>query len=122
GRIEARFAADPKLGALGGRDHVYMGGTIQPTVQVETIGKIQWFGRAIGNHSQDSTGYREVDCLKGCNMAFRTDLRPRFDERFLGDAYQNEVSLCLAVKHKGMRIMYDPEIRVNHFLGARQYG
>lgn len=121
-RIESRFAADARLGALGGRDHVHVEGVPQPTTRVTTVGRLQWFGRTLGNHSQDAAGMREVDSLKGCNMSVRTSLRPRFDERLLGDAYQNEVALCLAIKHRGMKVVFDPEIRVNHFLGARSYG
>ena len=121
-RIEARFLADPRLGALGGRDHVHIDGVLQPTMRVDIVGKLRWFGRTIGNHSQDSVGFRETDCLKGVNLSARTSLKPRFDERLRGDAVQNEVALCLAIRNQGMRIMYDPEIRVNHFLGARQYG
>ena len=121
-RIESRFIRQAALGGLGGRDHVHFGGVAAPTRRVDVVGKIQWFGRTIGNHAQESVGAREVDCLKGCNMAFRTDLPLRFDERLRGDAYQNEVGICLAVKAAGRKLMYDPEIRVNHFMGARQYG
>ncbi|HET9480225.1 MAG TPA: glycosyltransferase, partial [Candidatus Polarisedimenticolia bacterium] len=121
-RIEQRFEDDPDLGALGGRDHVHLGGALQPTRHVTRVGEIQWFGRSIGNHAQDSVGFREVDCLKGCNMSIRTRLRPRFDERLLGDAYQNEIAVCLAIRAAGMRIKYDPEIRINHFIGARTFG
>ena len=121
-RIESRFQADPGLGALGGRDHVHVDGVLQPTMMVTTVGKLHWYGRTRGNHSQDSIGFRETDCLKGVNLSVRTALQQRFDERFRGDAAQNEVAFCLAIRNKGMKIMYDPEIRVNHFLGARQYG
>jgi len=121
-RIEARFLEARSIGGVGGRDHVHFGGIPAPTKTVDVVGRIQWFGRSIGNHSQNATGYREVDCLKGCNMAFRTDTGLRFDERLRGDAYQNEVGVCLRIKMSGRKIMYDPEIRVNHFIGARQFG
>jgi len=121
-RIEARFLEDPAVGAVGGRDFVHFGGVPAPTRKVDVVGKIQWFGRSIGNHSNDSAGYREVDCLKGCNMAFRKDVDLRCDERLRGDAYQYEVGVCLRIKAKGRKIMFDPEIRVNHFLAERKFG
>jgi len=121
-RIERRFTEDPSLGAVGGRDHVHWAGVPQSTRPVTRVGIVQWFGRTIGNHSQDAVGAREVDCLKGCNMALRTDLPIRFDERLRGDAYHMEVAICLAVKSARRRILFDPEIQVNHYLGPRPEG
>jgi hypothetical protein len=63
-----------------------------------------------------------VDVLKGCNMAYRTGLGITFDERLRGDAYQNEVGLCLGIRGGSARLLYDPAIRINHFLGERQFG
>lgn len=121
-RIERRFAQEPSLGAVGGRDHVHVDGVPQATRAVSRVGIIQWFGRTIGNHSHDAVGARNVDILKGCNMALRTDQPIRFDERLRGDAYHMEVGICLAVKRAGFGILFDPEIRVNHYLGPRQPG
>ncbi len=121
-RIEARFLEDPDVGGVGGRDYVHIGGVRAPTHPVDIVGKIQWFGRSIGNHSQDSSGYREVDHLKGCNMSFRSACCLRADERLRGDAYQYEIGICLGIKARGKKIMFDPEIRVNHYLGARSFG
>jgi hypothetical protein len=121
-RIERRFAEDPSLGGVGGRDHVHVDGVPQATHPVRRVGIVQWFGRTIGNHSQDAAGARAVDCLKGCNMAFRTQVGVRFDERMRGDAYHMEVGVCLAVKRAGYGILFDPEIQVNHFLGPRPPG
>jgi glycosyltransferase involved in cell wall biosynthesis len=121
-RIEKHFEQDASLGAVGGRDYVHWNGVRQATRAVTRVGIVQWFGRTIGNHSQDAVGAREVDCLKGCNMALRTDLPIRFDERLRGDAYHMEVAICLAVKRANRRILFDPQIRVNHFPGARPEG
>lgn len=121
-RIEARFLEDPGVAGVGGRDHVHIDGVPVPTHEVDVVGRIQWFGRSIGNHSQDASGYREVDHLKGCNMSFRSACRLRADERLRGDAYQYEVGICLGIKSRGKKIMFDPEIRVNHYLGTRRFG
>ena len=46
-RIERHFAADPRLGGVGGRDwlHPPSGEPDQ-----ETVGKVRWYGRTVGNH------------------------------------------------------------------------
>ena len=121
-RIEARFLEDPELDGVGGRDIVHIGGVPQPTRHVTTIGRISWYGRSTGNHAQESSSPRRVDVLKGCNMAYRTGLGITFDERLRGDAYQNEVGLCLGIRGGSARLLYDPAIRINHFLGIRQFG
>ncbi len=121
-RIEARFEEDPALDGVGGRDIVHIGGVLQPTRRVTRIGRISWYGRSTGNHAQESASPRHVDVLKGCNMAYRTSLGITFDERLRGDAYQNEVGLCLGIRKGGARLLYDPAILINHFIGTRQFG
>src|ERR1700754_469447 len=48
-RIEAHFAADPKLGALGGRDWVHEKGGVLNGSR-ERVGKLTRSGKLIGNH------------------------------------------------------------------------
>ena len=69
-RIEAHFLADDSVGGLGGRDIMYEGNQLVEG-EKEIVGKIQWFGRMIGNHHIGIGKPREVDILKGVNMSFR---------------------------------------------------
>ena len=64
------FQADSQLGGLGGRDRCFDGESFDETKE-SNVGKLQWFGRAIGNHHRGFGGIREVDLLKGANMSFR---------------------------------------------------
>jgi GT2 family glycosyltransferase len=112
------FERQPGVVGVGGRDD-------QPNVTGEKpdVGRLQWFGRVIGNHHLGAGPARDVDVLKGVNCAFRLEpLRAiRFDERLRGSGAQVhwELSLCLALRRAGWRLVYDPAIRVRHLVGQR---
>ena len=119
-RIEQHFESDPGLAGLGGRDflrdgHVYRDSAV--------VGKIQWFGRHIGNHHQGVGPARYVDVLKGANMSYRMSAigALRFDTRLLGAGAQvhNDMSFSLRLRRSGLRILYDPEVAVEHFSAER---
>jgi GT2 family glycosyltransferase len=117
-RIEAHFEADPKLGGIGGRDW-------HPHERWEdpVVGKIQWFGRTIGNHHVGVGPAREVDLLKGANCAYRTAPLKEigFDTRLRGRGAQVhwELSLAFAMKKRGWKLVYDPSISLDHHVGVR---
>jgi len=121
-RIEQHFMDDPAVVAVGGKDWLYENGVLQ-TGECETVGQLQWFGRAILNHSQSSVPAGEVGLLKGVNMSFRKAALGVlvFDERLLGQGAQvhYEMSFCLTLKRAGWKVIYDPGILVNHFRAQR---
>jgi GT2 family glycosyltransferase len=119
GKMESVFANRPDVAGVGGRD-------VQEGVAATAteVGRVQWFGRVIGNHHTGMGAAREVDVLKGANCAFRMgQLRELgFDERLRGSGAQVhwEMSLCLQLRRAGWKLIYDPAIRVLHHVGARQ--
>ncbi len=117
------FEDDPALGGLGGRDRCFDGATFDDR-QAAQVGKLQWFGRAIGNHHLGYGSLREVDLLKGANMSFRCEAlaNARCDPRLRGKGAQasEDISLALAVKRDGWKIAYDPAAVVHHHQGARE--
>lgn len=121
-RIETHFITDERVGGVGGRDWLYSGSKLQAGSR-KTVGKIQWFGRVIGNHHLGTGQPREVDVLKGANMSYRMtaveDLR--FDDRLRGQGAQvhNDLNFSIAVKHKGWKLIYDPAVAVDHYPGER---
>lgn len=121
-RIEAHFMADAGIGGVGGRDWVYSGGELE-LGSFALVGKIRWYGRAIGHHHLGVGDAREVDTLKGANCAFRTlALRPLgFDTRLRGHGAQvcNDMGISLAIKRAGWRLIYDPAVAVDHFPAKR---
>jgi GT2 family glycosyltransferase len=117
------FIADPCLGGLGGRDRCFDGRSFDEARE-PIVGKLQWFGRAIGNHHRGFGSIREVDLLKGANMSFRSAAlrNARCDERLRGKGAQpsEDISLTLAVKRAGWKIAYDPQAVVDHYQGIRE--
>jgi cellulose synthase/poly-beta-1,6-N-acetylglucosamine synthase-like glycosyltransferase len=121
-RIESNFQADPRVGGVGGRDRLYLG-TQLVAGAAPVVGKLQWFGRMVGNHHIGVGSAREVDLLKGVNMSFRSSALAglRCDERLKGTGAQVhfELALCLAVKQRGWKLIYDPAICVDHYPAQR---
>lgn len=121
-KIESYYLADDQVGGVGGRDWVYHGTRLEDGSQA-VVGKLQWFGRLIGNHHIGIGEGREVDVLKGVNMSFRrkaiADLR--FDQRMRGTGAQVnfEVVFSLTLRQKGWKLIYDSQIAVDHFPAQR---
>jgi len=129
-KINAHFLRQSALGGVGGRDWIYEGGNSShishPAKNLDknlTVGKLQWFGRVIGNHHLGYGAAREVDVLKGVNMSFRTLAigKLRFDQRMRGTGAQVhfEMAFTLALKRAGWQIIYDPNIAVDHYPAVR---
>ncbi len=121
--VGAMKSSDRVAGA-GGRDLVHdENGVVAGKELNRRVGQLQWFGRAIGNHHLGAGMAREVDFLKGVNCAYRTNLlRDRgFDSRLRGGGAQVhwELSLGLALRRAGWKLVYDPAILVDHYPAPR---
>jgi cellulose synthase/poly-beta-1,6-N-acetylglucosamine synthase-like glycosyltransferase len=121
-KINAHFLSDSCIGGVGGRDWVHQGGKLEDDSR-ELVGKLQWFGRMIGNHHLGVGTAREVDVLKGVNMSFRHAAiqQLRFDERLRGTGAQVhcDMAFSLAVKRAGWKLIYDPQVAVDHYPAQR---
>lgn len=121
-RIAAYFVSDSRLGGLGGRDWIHHGSKLEDESR-PIVGQLQWFGRVIGNHHLGVGEPREVDILKGVNMSFRTQAirQLRFDERMRGTGAQVhfEMAFTLTLKRAGWKIIYDPNVAVDHYPAQR---
>jgi glycosyltransferase involved in cell wall biosynthesis len=126
-RIEAHFVADEQVGGVGGRDWLYLGTELQDATShpgaSNVVGRLRWFGNLIGNHHIGEGEPREVDVLKGVNSSYRRILLKeiRFDEQLRGSGAQVhwELSLGLQCKEAGWKLIYDPAVAVDHYLGQR---
>ncbi len=121
-RIEAHFLLDECVGGVGGRDWVYNGTQLEDGAK-EVVGRVQWFGRVIGNHHLGVGEPREVDVLKGANMSYRRTAITtiRFDQRLRGTGAQvyNDMAFSLALRRAGWKLIYDPAVAVDHYPAQR---
>jgi cellulose synthase/poly-beta-1,6-N-acetylglucosamine synthase-like glycosyltransferase len=121
-KITAHFQNDGCIGGVGGRDWVHRGEKIEDS-SCSIVGRLQWFGRVIGNHHLGVGGPREVDVLKGVNMSFRTQAigKLQFDQRMRGTGAQVhfEMAFTFALQRSGWKIIYDPSVAVDHYPAQR---
>jgi len=122
-RIIPYFAIDPTLGGLGGKDRIHDGTSFDERA-AHDVGRIQWFGRVVPNHHLGFGASRTVDFIKGANMSFRATAFQdiRFDERLRGTGAQpyEDLVFSSAIRRAGWKLVYDPRIVVDHFLGKRE--
>jgi cellulose synthase/poly-beta-1,6-N-acetylglucosamine synthase-like glycosyltransferase len=122
-RMEAYFLADSSIGGVGGRDWQYWGDQLKELETRKVFGRLQWFGRVIGNHHLAVGEPQEVDVLKGVNMSYRRKAIAglRFDERMRGSGAQVhfELSFTLALRRTGWKLIFDPLVAVNHYPAQR---
>jgi cellulose synthase/poly-beta-1,6-N-acetylglucosamine synthase-like glycosyltransferase len=134
-RIVKTFECDDRVAAVGGRDVIDDGGRIMEPARRRGlwalkgepgVGRIQWFGRMLGNHHIGVGAPRDVDVLKGANMSFRREavLAHGVDDRLRGEGAQEhwELSICLPLRRRGLRVVYDPNISVLHYPAPRHRG
>jgi len=120
--IESHFKADSSVGGVGGRDWMYVNGELHDGKQ-ETVGKVQWFGRTVGNHHLGVGQPRQVEILKGANMSYRRSAigNLRFDSRLLGSGAEvhNDRGFSLNIRKAGWKLIYDPAVSIDHHHGQR---
>jgi len=124
-KIESWFQADSRAGGVGGRDTVHQNGrALQDNAKL--VGRIQFFGRIVGNHHLGFGPARKVHFLKGANMSYRRAAiaQSTFDRRLRGGGAQvsNDLAFSLAMFSRGWNLIYDPEVQVDHFPAPRTNG
>lgn len=112
-KMRVRYV-DPSVVGVGGRDIVNNNGVVDDR-ETRVVGRLSWFGRLTGNHHLRTTGARDVQFLKGCNMSFRRSVLAPVDELLKGVVpYGFEVDMGLTAIGHG-RVIYDPDLAVEHF-------
>ncbi len=119
-RIAAHFD-DPAVGGVGGRDVVAT--DFSPPDGCLVVGRVGKWGKVHGNHHRGAGPARDVDILKGANMAFRRAALavPR---GLIGSGAEphNDAAMSLHARSLGWRVVYDPQVVVDHFPAARVEG
>jgi cellulose synthase/poly-beta-1,6-N-acetylglucosamine synthase-like glycosyltransferase len=135
-RLLIKFSTDPRIAAVGGRDVIHRPGVgiygANPVtgwrrlLGPPPVGRVQWWGRMTGNHHRADARACDTDVLKGVNMAFRRSevIEQGFDDRLEGEGavIHHELSICLPLRKRGLRVVYDPAILVAHYPAPRGPG
>ena len=105
----------PDVGAVGGRDMILDGAADSSSVG-QPVGIVTRTGQPLGNHHREGVGIRDVDFLKGVNLSVRRHLW-HVDLKLLGNGHQShwELGTCLRIRRLGWRILYDPQLLVDHY-------
>jgi hypothetical protein len=111
-RIVSHFE-EPAVGGVGGRD--FIAGQEGPLTT--GVGQFSPFGKLVGNHHLGTGPPRDVEVLKGVNMAFRAAALALPAPGVLrgdGAEVDFEVLTCAWARQQGWRLVYDPAILVDH--------
>jgi hypothetical protein len=110
------------VGAVGGpADNFDADGKPFPTRSVEPVGRVTWFGRMHGNMFDHPPQWRrqrptrEVDHLVGYNMSLRRAAFDRFDPQLRPYWQSFELDVCLQVRRRGYRVLFDFANVVRHY-------
>jgi GT2 family glycosyltransferase len=114
------YYEDETIGGVGGRDFIHLNDKQIWKGQADRIGEVTWFGRVHGNHHLSYPEVVDVDLLKGVNMSFRRQLLRPLDSRMArGGQWHWELDASFQVQRAGKRLIFDPNICVDHFPGPR---
>jgi glycosyltransferase involved in cell wall biosynthesis len=118
-RIMSLYSA-PDIGAVGGRDVIHDDPTVDNGPTSQPVGIVTRTGRPLGNHHHEGSAVRDVEFLKGVNLSLRRSLW-HVDPGLLGDGNQShwELGTCLRIRRLGWRVLYDPQLLVDHYADAR---
>jgi GT2 family glycosyltransferase len=108
--------ADPRCGAVGGK-------LVWPDGRLQEAGAIVWqdgtavgYGRGSDPTAPEFSYRREVDYCSGALLLVRRELFAElggFDDRF-APAYYEDADLCLEIRRRGHRVLYEPRARALH--------
>ena len=117
---------EPGVGAVGGRDRVFHDGVPTDEGDRSDVGTLTWYGRFVALHHRGAGEARDVHHLKGVNMSFDRSKCPdiRVDTSLQGKGAEvhEDASVSLQVLRRGLRVIYDPAVRVDHFEASRDDG
>lgn len=121
------FYSDQKIGAVGGSANIVSPDFAPfPRRNNGPIGKLTWYGRVYGNMYDHPSEWiirepMEVDHLVGYNLSFRRCAVDRFENGLKPYWQMFELDICLQVKARGYRVVFDFANVVNHYLTNAVY-
>jgi len=111
---------DGSVGAVGGPyDNLYPDDSPFPKQTHQPVGKLTWYGKLFGNMFDQDPTWRQlpvlaVDHLIGANLSLRRGAFDEYDPRLKPYWQMNELDICLQVKSRGYRVLFDFNNIVKH--------
>ena len=118
---------DPEVGAVGGPyDNFGQDGVAFPKREVEPIGTLSWYGRPTGNMYDHVPGWEsrapeEIVHVVGNNMSVRRIAFGRMEEGLRPYWQAFEMDVCLQVKARGYKVLFDFQNKVQHHPTSAAY-
>lgn len=113
----ARLDAEADLGAVGGRIILLDGSLQEAGSIIWNDGSCEGYGRGQDPWAPEFQFRRDVDYCSGAFLMLPRslfELLGRFDAAF-EPAYYEETDLCMRIRQAGLRIGYEPKVRLSHF-------
>ena len=107
------FYSDPKIGAVGGAANNYNpDGSPFPKRKIQPIGLLTWHGKSYGNMYDQVEEWIsrlpiDVDHLVGYNFSIRRSAFDWFESALKRYWQMFELDVCLQVKKRGYRVVFD---------------
>lgn len=120
-KLAAHFEGDNRIGGVAGPAINVVDGRPQPA-RARHRNRLIWPGLILDQSTRHTDRAVGVDHFRGANMSLLIQpLRDAggFDRRLLGDCFRFELDACLVVKAAGYRLLYDPEVEVDHHEAVR---
>ena len=115
------FYSDPTIGAVGGGANNYnRDGSPFPKRKIQPIGHLTWYGKSYGNMYDQveewiSRPPIDVAHLVGYNFSVRRCAFDRFESGLKRYWQMFELDVCLQVKSRGYRVVFDFANVVEHY-------
>ncbi len=122
--LARHYERDARIGGVGGPAFPVVDS--RPVVRrARHRNRVLFPGLVLDQSTRPTQRRVRVDHFRGANMSLRADaLRQAggFDTRLLGDCFRFELDVCLGVSAQGYRLIYDPDVEVDHHEAPRNFG
>ncbi|MDA0667701.1 MAG: glycosyltransferase [Planctomycetota bacterium] len=119
--IARHYENDARVGGVAGPAINFINGKPEPR-HARFRNRVIFPGLIMDQSTRHTDGVVEVDHYRGANMSLRLEpLRKAggFDANLRGDCFRFEMDACLGVKRQGFRLLFDPEVEVDHHEAPR---
>jgi len=119
--LARHYEKDARVGGVAGPAINFIHGKPEPR-RARFRNRVIFPGLIMDQSTRHTDRVVEVDHYRGANMSLRLEpLRNAggFDTNLRGDCFRFEMDACLGVKRQGFRLLFDPEVEVDHHEAPR---